>query len=454
MKKNLTLLGAALMLGVVFNSCETDENFTEPVSVDLKKAYKGLVKPSDNGVVLKWNEAVSLAVDNRMPVAPEARIYAMVMLAIHDALNSVVPAFETYATDSDGVVNHGITRQNVQGLADVAVSQAAHDVLVALVPATTASAGALLETYLSAVGDSEFKTRAIEAGAQAAAAMLFKRRNDPPLRFHAYPQGTEPGQYRSPGPYAAANPPIWPANAAYAPDMGQLEPFGLISGNQFRAIPPFAVTSPEYAADYNEVKLLGRDGSTERTAEQAEMGLFFIDNVANSINRVLRILAVRYKLDCWDTARLFGLVHMAQFDAVLSSFESMYFYNFWRPETAIRSGDSDGNDATEGDTGWIIPRSARVTPPTPTYPSTHAEAAAAVAEILKLFFNRDHVSFTIGSYTLPGVDRSFDTFSQYVDEVSESRIYMGYQFRNDIVQGKKMGRELARFVFANNLRAL
>ncbi len=453
MKKQLRLLGTALILGVALNSCEKDDGFERPAVSDFKISYNGLIKPSDNSVILAWNEAVSLAVDNRMPPPPEARIYAMVMLAMHDALNNVVPVYETYALDNYGVSTVGITRENVQGLADAAVSQAAHDMLTALLPATVPSAGDLLLSCLAGIEDSDLKTRAIDAGALAAQAILLKRQADLPLRFQAYAQGTEPGQYRSPGNFV--NPgPNWPANAAYSPDLGQLEPFGALTSDQFRAEPPYAIGSPEYAADYKEVKLLGSNGSTSRTQEQAEMGVFFLDNVASSVNRVIRVLTDRNNFDCWETARMLALVHMAQFDAVQSSFEGKYFYNLWRPETAIRLGATDGNDDTDGDAGWSILTAARNTPPTPTYPSTHAEAAGTVAEMLKLCFKRDNVSFTIGSYALPGVERSFKSFSQFASECSISRIYIGYHFRNDVVQGEKMGRELARFVFSNNLRPL
>lgn len=453
MKKQLKLLETALILGVAISSCSKDDSNPGSESSDLKISYNGLIKPSDNSVLLVWNDAVSLAVDNKMPPPPEARIYAMVMLSMHDALNNVVPVYETYALDNFGVSTLGLTRQNVQGLADAAVSKAAHDVLTALVPATVPSAGELLESCLAQIADSDLKTRAIDAGARAAAAILHKRQPDLPLKFQSYPQGTESGQYRSPGNFV--NPgPNWPANAAYSPDLGQLEPFGVLSSDQFRAEPPYALGSPEYAADYNEVKLLGGNSSTARTQEEAEMGVFFLDNVASSVNRVMRILTDRNNFNCWETARLLALVHMAQFDAVQSSFEGKYFYNRWRPETAVRLGATDGNNETEGDAGWSILSAARSTPPTPTYPSTHAEAAGAVAEMLKLCFKRDHVSFTIGSYALPGVERSFKSFSQFASECSLSRIYIGYHFRNDVVQGEKMGRELARFVFSNNLRPL
>jgi hypothetical protein len=255
-------------------------------------------------------------------------------------------------------------------------------------------------------------------------------------------------------PYAAANPPVWPENSAYAPGMGAFRPFCIEASDQFRARLPYSLDSPEYAADYNEVKRFGGNTSTERTQEQADMGLFFLDNVSNLLNRVARIMAVQERLDGWETARLLALIQMTQFDALLSSFEGKYHYNRWRPITAIRSGEDDLNWETIGDPTWSILKAARATPPTPTYPSTHAETSGAGAEIFKLFFNKDNKPFTIGSYSLPGADRNFASFSQFASECSVSRIYIGYHFRNDVVQGESKGRELAKYVFSNFLREL
>ena len=141
----------------------------------------------------------------------------------------------------------------------------------------------------------------------------------------------------------------------------------------------------------------------------------------------------------WETARLLALIQMTQFDALLSSFEGKYHYNRWRPITAIRSGDNDLNPETAGDPAWSILESARATPPTPTYPSAHAETSGAGAEIFKLFFKKDNKPFTIGSYSLPGAERSFASFSQFASECSMSRVYIGYHFRDDIVQGEIKG---------------
>lgn len=452
MKKQFKLFGYTLAVCLSLIACQRDEldEMSEFEQSDLKNS--GVIKSYDNAMVLAWNAALSLEVDNKMPPPREARIYAMVSLAVHDALNNVVPEYETYALDNSGVDAKGITKKNIYSIANAAVAQAAHDALVALVPASAANAGSLLTTSLAEIEESEFKTRGIQIGQAAALAVLADRQTDPVLRFHEYPQGTEPGQYRSPMPYAVANPPAWPNNSAYAPDMGTFRPFGIQTSSQFRAIPPYALDSPEYAADYDEVKRLGGNESTERTQEQEEIGVFFIDNVSNSTNRVARVLAVQERLDGWETARLMALNHMAQFDASLSSFEGKYHYNRWRPVHAIPDGDIDGNDFTTGDPTWIILQAAGFTPPTPTYPSTHAEMGGAGAEIFKLFFKKDNKPFTIGSYKLPGVERSFSGFSQFATECGLSRIYIGYHFRNDVVQGEKKGRELAKYVFNNNLK--
>ena len=263
----------------------------------LKAANNGMIKSYDNAVVLKWDEALSQAVDNKMPPPAESRIYAMVTLAMHDALNNVVPKYETYALDNSGVDAKDVSKKNIHWIADAAVAQAAHDVLVALVPGSAASADSLLTDCLAQIEESEFKARGIQTGKDAASAVLAERQNDPPLTFATYPQGTEPGQYRSTMPYAAANPPVWPENSAYAPDMGAFRPFGIETSDQFRARPPYSLDSPEYAADYDEVKRLGSNTSTERTQEQADMGLFFLDNVSNSLNRVARIMAVQEGLE-------------------------------------------------------------------------------------------------------------------------------------------------------------
>ena len=480
MKKELKFIGAALAVCVAMISCENDDQDLMPEFADLKSANNGMIKSYENAVVVKWNEALSLAINNKMPPATEARIYVIVTLAVHDALNNVVPKFETYALDNSTVnakdipienippvdVNDiskkkihpvnakDISKKNIHSIANAAVAQAAHDAMVALVPASAANAGALLTSCLAEIEESDLKSRGIQIGKDAAIAVLAARQSDPPLGFQSYPQGTLPGEYRSTMPYTLANPPIWPEHAVYAPNLGTFRPFGIETGDQFRVIPPFDVSSPEYAADFNEVKILGGNTSTERTQEESDLAVFFLPNISNFMNHIARTLAVQEQLDGWETARLLALTHITQFDAHLSAFDAIYHYNRWRPVTAIRMADSDGNDLTTADPAWNNLQAARATPPTPSYPSAHAEMGGAGAELFKLYFKKDFKQFTLESFYLPGAERSYTSFSHLSSDISISRIYTGFQFRNDVVQAEKMGRELARYVFRNNLRVL
>jgi hypothetical protein len=444
MKTNLKLFGSTLLMCIAMIACEKDEINMRSEFDDLKKANNGMIKSYNNTMVLKWNQLLSKAIDQKMPQPAEAKIYVMYYLAVHDALNNVVPKYETYALDNSNVNFKDISKKNIYSIADAAVAQAAHDVFVMLVPAWTVKADSMLEANLADIEESEFKNRGIQTGKDAAAALFAKREGEAGFGFSLYPVGTLPGEYR----------PTLPNLNVYGATLDQLKPFGMISADQFRAVPPMDLNSPKYLTEFNEVKSLGSNSSVARTPEQTEIGLFCIDNVCNSMNRVTRFMAEQEKLDGWETARLMALTQMAVMDAYISSFEGKYHYNRWRPITAIQNGDSDGNDNTSGDPSWTILSAAGATPPTPTYPSTHAECGGAGTEILKQFFKTDKKSFTIGCYKLPDVTRSYKSFSEFSSELAVSRIYIGYHFRNDIEQGEKKGKELGKYVFENNLREL
>jgi hypothetical protein len=453
MKKISKLFGLALAACIAMIACESDNQEFIPESADLKSANNGMIKSYDNAFVVRWNEALSLAIDNRMPPASEARIYVIVSLAVHDALNNVVPKYETYALDNRWVNYMEISKKNIQSIADAAVAQAAHDAMVALVPATASGAGSLLETCLSEIEDPEFRARGIQIGKEAALAVLADRQSDPLLGFQSWPQGTQPGEYRSTMPYAVSNG-VWPDNAVYAPNLGTFRPFGIENGDQFRVAPPYAVNSPEYAADFDEVMALGGNASTVRTQEESDLAVFFLTNISNFMNHIARTLSVQEGLDGWETARLLALTHITQFDAHLSAFDAIYHYNRWRPVTAIRMADTDGNDLTTGDPAWNNLQAARATPPTPTYPSAHAQMGGAGAELFRLYFKKDFKDFAIRSNYLPGAERYYSSFSQLSEDIAISRIFAGFQFRNDVEPAEMMGRELAQYVFENNLRRL
>jgi len=456
MKNNLKLFACTVLVLFAVIACEKEEMDSMPDSAELKSANNGMIKSYNNQMVLTWNALLSSAIDQKMPQPAEAKIYAMYSLAVHDALNNVIPKYETYALDNRVVDYRDISKKNVYSLADAAVAQAAHDVILVLVPGLTTAVNDLLAASLSAIEDSEYKDRGIQAGMAAASALFAKRQGDAWFGFASYPVGTLPGEYRPTPPwmFPNPNPPFWPENSVYGATLGLLKPFGMTSADQFRAVPPMDLSSDKYLADYNEVKSLGGNTSVDRTAEQTETGIFCVDNVCNSMNRINRYFAVEENLDGWETARLMALTQMAVMDAYISSFEGKYFYNRWRPMTAIQNGDTDGVDGTSGDPGWVSLAQVGFTPPTPTYPSTHAECGGAGTEVQKLFFSKDKKPFTIGCYGLPGVTRTYNTFTEFSEDLAISRIYIGYHFRNDIEQGEKIGKELGKFVFENNLREL
>jgi hypothetical protein len=450
MKRKINLIGSTMIVLFAMVACESYEMET-PESGELKRANNGMIKSYDNVMVLKWNEALSLAIDTKGPAPAESRVYAMVTLAVHDALNNVVPKYETYALGNGWNDGKEVSKKTIYQAADAAVAQAAHDVIVALVPAWKDNADMLLATSLSNIEESEKKALGIQVGKDAASAIIMKRNNDIIPGFGPYPQGTEPGQYKSTFPFL---PPAFPVPMVYARYWGENEPFGILSGDQFRPEPPYEINSAEYTADYNEVKSVGRNTSTVRTQDQTAMAVFLTENMPSMLNRVSREMAVSGNLNGWETARLFALIQMTVADALISTFDAAFYYNFWRPITAIQEGDTDGNDDTEGDALWAPVTIARPTPPLPSYPSTYAVAGSAGAEVFRMFFGTDYKSFTIGSYTMPGAQRSYTSFSQFAMEMTFSRIYAGHNFRNDQVTGAEMGKKVAEFIYKNNLKEL
>ncbi|MUP44680.1 phosphatase PAP2 family protein [Gramella sp. BOM4] len=461
MKTTFKLLGGLFVL-LILGSCEKDSiesmESTDLNAAELKAGQNfnnGMIHSYSNAVVLQWSETMSQAIDNRLPLPAEAKIYAMVTLAMHDALNNVVPKYETYALDNSAVDYSGITKKNIHSIADAAVSQAARDMMVQLFPPSAPAANAKLSEVLAGIDDSELKSRGIEIGKDAAVAMLAKRSTDFPLIFTSYLGGTEPGEFRvdfAPFVNANPNPPFWPALAVYAFNMGELPGFGILSGDQFRDEAQYPLNSAEYIADFNETKNLGCDACPMRTEEQTEIGAFWIESNSSSMNRLARTIAEQKKLDGWEAARLIGLVEMSIVDAYIASFEGKAYYKFWRPVSAIRLGDFDGVEETVGDVTWTP---SFQTPPTAEYPSTHAYAGGSAAAVFKAFFNNDHVNLDVTSpYYLPGVKRRIRSFSQMSYETAVSRIYIGYHFRHAVEVGERQGKELGQYVFENNLREI
>jgi hypothetical protein len=354
----------------------------------------------------------------------------MTHAAIHDALNAIDRRYRPYALSikPDGGASP-----------EAAAATAAYLVLLHELPAQQGTLDAAYQAALASMPDGEAKTRGVAIGQSAAAAIIALRSDDGSAAQVAYTPGTELGHWR-PTP-----PPFLPA---LAPGWGFVTPFALRSGSRFRPdySDYFDLAGEAYARDYDEVKSIGQLGSTTRTADQSEIARFWYESSPPGWNRIARNVAAEQGLDLWSKARLFGLVNLALADGYISSFEAKYFYNFWRPVTAIRAGDLDGNPHTIADPEWT---SFLVTPPIPDNSSGHSVAGAAVAEVLARFFDNDNIHFTTTSGApFPGITRSFSSFSQAAQENANSRVYAGIHFRSatrdGLRQGKKIGRDVRK----------
>jgi hypothetical protein len=376
----------------------------------------------------------------------EARLYAIAHVAIHDALNAIDRRFRPYAF-------HG--RAYPWASPDAAVASAARVTLITLIDQLPvpddcrlrgrASVETAYARALASIPDGSAKAPGIRIGAAAAVAILALRANDgsdTALLVGDYPQGTRPGEYR-----------FTPGNDfVFAPGWGSVTPFVLRHGSQFRPSPPYKVTRQKYAGDLEEIKLLGGDGiitPSNRTPAETEIGLFWIESSPLQWNRIARTVTASRGLDAWENARLFGLLNMTLADGQVGSWEAKYHYNFWRPVTAIREADADGNPKTSGDPTW--------TPLQPTYATPDYDSAAAVqggaaAEVLARVFGTDDITFEACSMSLPAggtcTDTSpvlhwFSSFSEAANENGLSRILIGIHFRHAVEKGIRHGRRIA-----------
>jgi hypothetical protein len=437
--KKIICLSTIISTILVISSCQKF-GAKPPGNIEFAKGMRN----EGLQTLLTWNNA-GLQAWARFAFAadpapmPESRFYAITNLAMHDALNSIRPKYKTYASAVKYPGNVSI---------DAAIATAAHDAMKGTYASTTAYVDSLLQVSLSAIPDGVSKQKGIEAGKAAAAAILATRIDDGAANASLVPfiQGTLPGEYRSTPPFDGP-----PFNGfADVPGWGNVKPFGLTNGSQFRVVPPYAINSVEYTNDFNDVKSLGSATSVTRTADQTQIAVFWLESAPATFNRIALTLIASKNLDAWKAARLLALVAMAEADANIGCFDGKYFYHFWRPVTAIRLGDTDGNSSTAGDLSWEV--LAPPTPPVPDYPSNHSVNGGAGAEVLQNFFGTDEISFDATSLTLPGVTRHYNSFSQAAIDNALSRVYVGYHFRNACTKGIEQGHKIGKYIFDNYLK--
>jgi membrane-associated phospholipid phosphatase len=386
-------------------------------------------------MVLRWNEAALAAVRTAGQNPPVgARSEAIVQAAVFEAVNSIDKSYNHYLVDIPAPA---------WASKEAAAAEAAHDALVGLFPAQQLVLDLELRASLQGIPNDDAKTSGIDVGHAAAQIMLAVRAHDGSDRVVTYTPGTEPGDWQPTPP--AFGPPL-------VPQWPSVTPFALERASQFRPPAPPPLTSAEYAAAFNQIKELGALDSPTRTADQTEAALFWqgvvTPNAAGWWNEIAQRVAVERGNSLVDNARLFALLNLAQADALIASFDGKYTYNFWRPVTAIRAVDQ-GNPNTERDPSWTP---LMATPSHPSYPSNHATNSTAAAVVLASFFGTDAIPFSFSWEGLPGVTRSFDSFSAAAHEAGLSRIWAGFHWSFDITAGEPLGSAVGDYVFQNYLQ--
>ncbi len=383
--------------------------------------------------VTDWNVIMQATVS----VAPsnpfyQARWAAIVQLAVFEAVNAVTSDYEPYL---------GTIAAPDWASPDAAAIVAAHRTLVTLRPNSAASLDALRAQSLAAIPDGPAKNAGIEAGEDAAFAMLLLRADDGWNASVPYTPGSNPGDWQ----------PTPPAFApGFLPGWGQVTPFGLLDGSQFRLPAPPALFTGKYANDYDEVKLLGRIDSLFRPQDRTDVALFYAATTpVQAWNAAARQVSLAQGKTLSENAKTFALLAMAICDGSIAVFDTKYHYDLWRPVTAIPAGDVDGNPQTQADPSWLplIP-----TPPFPGYASAHATLSGAAREVLERDFGVKGHAITLTNAGLPGIVLNYTDFGQICDDIDDARVYGGIHFRFDQKAGAHQGKMVGNYILTHHLR--
>jgi len=362
----------------------------------------------------------------------------MVQGAVYDAVNAIDRGHRPYLSQPSASPSDSKA---------AAAATAVFRVLGALFPAQLATLQGIYDNYIAGLPDDPpgSKAAGIAVGEAAAGAMLAARQGDgrfgPPPEL--YPEA--PGVWRPTPPNYAHDPAPW---------VGNVRPFIVPSAEMLRTDGPNALTSAAYAEDFNEVKEIGSLTSTTRTADETDAAIFWQDHAHALWNRIFRTLAASQGLDIVENARLFAMTNLAAADGAIGCWNDKYYWQFWRPITAIREADSDGNPATEADQTWlplfdpatpVFSGPPLVTPPFPDHPSGHTCATGAFVHTLQSFFGTDKIAFSAFSYK-SGTTRSFDRFSDALKENIDVRVWAGIHFRTADMQGAVLGKKVAHWL--------
>jgi hypothetical protein len=386
------------------------------------------VTAAAGNVITDWDEkaiaAVAPLASAQSPSAPYAayRVMGIVHVAMFDAVNSIERRHRPYL---------------VQLPADPATSKEAAGAAAAAAVLTTIDAKtademkAALASYLASIPDGAAKSEGVKLGEAVAAKILAVRANDGSNAPDDYRPRTRPGVYV---PTPIMRGPMWP----------RVKPFAMASPSQFRPGPPIALDSQEWATDFNEIKDYGGEKSAKRTAQQTETARFWLVTGPIAYHPFLRQLATAKEMSVVETARFMALAGIAIKDALIAVLDAKYHYNFWRPVTAIRNADIDGNPATDLETTW---QPIAVTPMHPEYPCAHCIVSGSVAGVVKAALGTEEIpEIAMTSPTAPGVTHRWTSMTAFTQEVANARIWAGFHYRFSIRVGTDMGINIGEYV--------
>jgi hypothetical protein len=379
--------------------------------------------PASANVITDWDATGVALVQGNAPAPPPRvggtpgamRIITLMHVAMFEAVNSIEPRYQPF---------NGDPKPKVEASQDAAAASAAATVLAKLDPESVPRVKDALEKSLAGIANGDAKDRGIKLGEESATKVIELRLKDGYGTPNAFRPITQPGVYTETMVTAG-----W--------DFTKMTPFAMTSPDQFRPPSPIALTSEEWAKNYNEMKEVGEKNSTKRTPQQTENARFWLTTAPLSNQPLARQIVVAKNMSVLDSARFMSLVSMATTDALIAVFDAKYHYTFWRPITAIRNGDIDDNPATERVATW---QPIDITPMHPEYPCAHCIGTGALAGAITAMLGTEQIpEVVMTSPSAPGVTHKYTNVRDFNNEASEARIAAGFHWRFSTVVGSDMG---------------
>ena len=452
-KMKLTTVIIPTFIAIWNFACQKDAGYNKPTEEEQTSPQiniPGNPGFAGNNMVMHWNEKAATVLNIHTNPGSDSRSFAIIEIAVHDALNNITPKYMRYA----------LNERDQFADPDAAVASAAYWSIKGLNLQGTYPIDQWYAESLATIPDGIKKTKGIALGKKSADAIIANRRNDglSQVIFASLSplNGVNPGEYRNTLPYS--NPLLNLPQIKPLSNWGNvMRPFVTQNNYQFRPPGPYPVNSVEYAVEYNEVKSKGAMVGSTRTEEENLLNRFWLDVRTHIVcNDFARKVILTRNMDAWKTARMFALIHTGMADGVSAMFESLYHFYRWRPETAIRIAD-DGNPNTVSDPEWL-PSSGLLTPlphpvmtvyspRVPEYPSNIGICASITGKMLQLFFDSDEISVDLTSAIVPGVTLHYTSITKVVKDYSVSKILAGWFFRKSAEDGEEMGSQIGDYIF-------